>query len=320
MVFSLRQLQEKCVEQQRPLYVVFIDLTKAFDSVSRSGLFSILKCLGGQKHFCPSSWDSTTRMQATLFGIFFSALIHHALPDPSGILLHTRGSGKLFNLSYLRARTKVRRVLIRKLLYADDAAIVAHSETELQSLCSSFAKACSEFGLKISLGKTALSVVDKFSYLGSTISNTNSFDAELDSRIGKAATTFGRLRQRVWSNRDLSIKLKIRVYVACVLSILLYCSESWTTYRRHERRLNSFHFRCLRSILGIFWRDHVPNASILRLTGATDMFTLLRQRRLRWVGHVYRQVGGRIPKDILYGKLADAPDLAADPDCDTRTS
>ena len=87
-------------------------------------------------------------------------------------------------------------------------------------------------------GKT-LSVVEKFPYLGSTISNTNSLDAELDCRIGKAATTFGRLRQRVWSNRDLSIKLKIRVYVACVLSILLYCSESWTTYRRQDKSVVS---------------------------------------------------------------------------------
>jgi len=46
MVFSLRQLQEKSVEQSRPLYVVFIDLTKAFDTVSRSGLYNILKLLG----------------------------------------------------------------------------------------------------------------------------------------------------------------------------------------------------------------------------------------------------------------------------------
>ena len=42
-VFTLRQLQEKCIEQQCPLYVAFIDMTKAFDLVSRSGLFAILK-------------------------------------------------------------------------------------------------------------------------------------------------------------------------------------------------------------------------------------------------------------------------------------
>ena len=42
MIFSLRQLQEKCREQGKPLYVAFIDLTKAFDLVNRNGLFKIL--------------------------------------------------------------------------------------------------------------------------------------------------------------------------------------------------------------------------------------------------------------------------------------
>ena len=42
MIFSLRQLQEKCREQGKPLYVAFIDLTRVFDLVSRDGLFKIL--------------------------------------------------------------------------------------------------------------------------------------------------------------------------------------------------------------------------------------------------------------------------------------
>lgn len=50
MIFSLRQLQEKCREQRRPLYIAFIDLTKAFDLVSRSGLFTLLHRIG-----CPPS-------------------------------------------------------------------------------------------------------------------------------------------------------------------------------------------------------------------------------------------------------------------------
>ena len=46
MIFSIRQLQEKCREQQKPLYIAFIDLTKAFDLVSRDGLFNILLKIG----------------------------------------------------------------------------------------------------------------------------------------------------------------------------------------------------------------------------------------------------------------------------------
>lgn len=46
MVFSVRQLQEKCREHRRPLYLAFIDLTKAFDLVSRTGLFALLERIG----------------------------------------------------------------------------------------------------------------------------------------------------------------------------------------------------------------------------------------------------------------------------------
>ena len=53
MIFSLRQLQEKCREQHMPLYLAFIDLTKAFDLVSRDGLFKVLPKIG-----CPPKLQS----------------------------------------------------------------------------------------------------------------------------------------------------------------------------------------------------------------------------------------------------------------------
>ena len=46
MIFSDRQLQERCREQQQPLYLAFIHLTKAFDLVSRTGLFKLLEKIG----------------------------------------------------------------------------------------------------------------------------------------------------------------------------------------------------------------------------------------------------------------------------------
>ena len=55
MIFSIRQLQEKCREQQMPLYIAFIDLTKAFDLVSRQGLFQLLKKIGCVPASCTAS-------------------------------------------------------------------------------------------------------------------------------------------------------------------------------------------------------------------------------------------------------------------------
>ena len=71
-----------------------------------------------------------------------------------GVYCLTRTNGNLFNLARLRAKTKVRSVLIREMLFADDAAVTAHTEEALQRLSSSVANACSEFGLTFSLKKT----------------------------------------------------------------------------------------------------------------------------------------------------------------------
>ena len=94
------------------------------------------------------------------------------------------------------------------------------------------------------------------------------------------------------------------MYNACVISTLLYGSETWTTYARQERRLNTFHMRSICSILGISWLDKVPNIEVLSHAGLPSMFTLLRQCRLRWLGHVHRMPEGRIPRDLLYRELA----------------
>ena len=51
MIFVLRQIQEKCREQNMGLYAAFVDLTKAFDTVSHDGLWKILARLGCAPQF-----------------------------------------------------------------------------------------------------------------------------------------------------------------------------------------------------------------------------------------------------------------------------
>ena len=56
MIFAMRQIQEKCREQNQDLYMVFIDLTKAFDSLSRTGLWILLAKVG-----CPDTFVDVIR-------------------------------------------------------------------------------------------------------------------------------------------------------------------------------------------------------------------------------------------------------------------
>ena len=51
MIFTARQLQEKCQEQNVDLYMTFVNLTKAFDTVSRDGLWKIMAKFGCRSRF-----------------------------------------------------------------------------------------------------------------------------------------------------------------------------------------------------------------------------------------------------------------------------
>ena len=207
------------------------------------------------------------------------------------------------------------------MLFADDAALSAHTEAGLQDLINCFSDACNEFGLTISIKKTnvldqnvspapsisigdsSLDVVEEFTYLGSVISSSLNLDLELNGRIGKAPSIMGRLSRRVWENTKLTTNTKIAVYQACVLSTLMYGSECWTLYSRQEQRLNAFHLRCIRRILGISWQQHITNDEVLKRAGIPSMFSILAKRRLRWLGHVARMEDGRIPKDMAKRRL-----------------
>ena len=105
MIFSLRQLQEMCREQRLPLYIAFIDPTKAFDFVSRSDLFKLLQRIGcppkllkimtsfheemqgtvqlygsSSEHF-KSGVKQGCVLAPTLFGILFSLLLGYAFKE-----------------------------------------------------------------------------------------------------------------------------------------------------------------------------------------------------------------------------------------------
>ena len=56
MNFTARQLREKCMQQHMDLYMTFVDLTKAFDTVSRDGLWKIMAKFG-----CPTKFIAMVR-------------------------------------------------------------------------------------------------------------------------------------------------------------------------------------------------------------------------------------------------------------------
>ena len=87
--------------------------------------------------------------------------------------------------------------------------------------------------------------------MGAIIEVNESVHREVENRISKASRVFGALKRPVFVDKDLPLATKRLLYCAVVLGVLLYGAETWPTTRENSRKLEVFHNRCLRSILGI---------------------------------------------------------------------
>ena len=189
----------------------------------------------------------------------------------------------------------------------------ASSEAKMQRAMDQVSQSCDSYDLTISTKKTEVvhkpasgkpyneptitvngqKVVDKFTYLGSTLSRAVHIDDEVTARIAKASVALGRLRANVWERNGIKLDTKLNVYKALVLPTLLYVCETWT-YRRHAKRLNHFHLSCLRELLKSSGKTRFQTRRSLQ-----SMHTVLKLVQLRWTGHVIRMPVERLPKKVF---------------------
>ena len=322
-----------------------IDLTKAFDTVSREGLWKILARLGCPPKFLtilcqlhegqmgqvkhngalsdslPNGFKQGCVLAPTLFSILFSLMLREAKEDlVDSIFIRFRTDGSIFNLRRLLAHTKTIEVLIVELLFADDCALLAHTQEALQYIVNHFAEAAKAFGFTISLKKTevlhqpppggvysppqiniegtSLNSVEHFTYLGSVISNDATVNKDFDNRLARVSSAFGRLHKRVWQNHSLRLSTKIQVYRA--LWSLPYCTAA-----RHGCCTTSRSGCWSDFIMGIKWQEYVTNEEVLKRASLPSLECTLLQQQLRWAGHVARMEDSRMPKAVFFGELRE---------------
>ena len=131
------------------------------------------------------------------------------------------------------------------------------------------------------LDGTSLKLVDKFTYLGSSISST---EKDIDTRLTKAWTAIDKLS--IIGKSDLTAKMIRSFFRAAVVSILLYGCTTWTLTKRLEKKLDGNYSRMLRAILNKSWRQHPTKH---QLYGHLPSITkTIQVRRTRHAGHCWR--------------------------------
>ncbi|KAK3883301.1 hypothetical protein Pcinc_012338 [Petrolisthes cinctipes] len=186
--------------------------------------------------------------------------------------------------------------------YADDTTLLSVIFGKLGLSTQELETACMKWGLKINNKKCKILTdgddniridgeevqrVNEFVFLGSMLPFTSK---DVNRRIALASAAFGRLQRTVWSRRDISLKLKVRLYKSLILPIAIYAGETWTLRAEDTRRLEVFEMRCLRAIMGIRRIQRVTNEHIRRELNVNETITeIIRRKRLKWFGHTMRR-------------------------------
>ena len=192
--------------------------------------------------------------------------------------------------------------------YADDIAILANTPDQAETLLHSLERAAASIGLYVNahkteymcynqtgdistLERTPLKLVDKFTYLGSSVEST---EKDIETRLTKAWTAINRL-SIIWKS-DLTDKMKCSFFQAAVTSILLYGCTTWTLTKRLEKKLDGNYTRMLRAILNKSWQQHPTRH---QLYGHLPTITkTIQVRQTRHAGHCWRSRDELI-RDVL---------------------
>ena len=361
MMFVVRRLHELARRKCTPLYACFIDLTKAYDSVDRELLWSVLRRLGVPPKMLAiirqfhdgmrarvrtddgtcSDWFEVGQglrqgcnLAPLLFNLFFSAMLMVAVDK------FTRDEDVMEDVVKIKStvtegkgkRAKVVEVvkMLWSMLYADDAGIVSRSPESLEKMMSIIVNVSGLFGLMVSEAKTEIMCMlekgveqrifkvnaagqvykqtDTFVYLGGTIRQDGSMDAEIAGRVSRAKNCFRRNSQSVYDRRGINLRLKVRLLQAEVVETLLYGCVTWNLKPAHYAELRAAHHYFLLRCIG--WRKRKRTdrnmsyaEALLRAGCAESIEATVRKRRLCFAGFVVRMGDNRLPKQVMLGEM-----------------
>ena len=254
MMFVIRRLQELARKNRIPLYVCLIDLTKAYDSVDRTLLWTVLARFGVPQNMISAIRQFHDGMQACvrlddrvcsrwfaveqslrqgcvlaplLFNIFFAVVINVAstrFNADKGImdaLVHLRKKREATGRGEATTRELVLATPLWDMLYADDAGVVSRSLEQLRKMMGLIVVVCAAFGLTVSEAKTEIM---RLRAKGMP-EPTATFSVEAAGQVYNQTNEFVYLGGNVNHNADLSIEVDRRI------------RNAWCSFRKYNLEL-----------------------------------------------------------------------------------
>ncbi|TKR59886.1 hypothetical protein L596_029494 [Steinernema carpocapsae] len=252
---AVNQLLEKAREYRVPIFMVFIDFEKAFDSVESNAIWNAAQRQGVHPKLLKLLRNiysqATSKIQVGRAQV--------QIEIQRGVRQGDTISPKLFNAALEETFKELRweprpehqRRRISNLRFADDIVLIADTEEELQLMVTELQEASRRSGLKINRQKTkamaaeeinilldgeAIQQVTSFVYLGQAIQVRRDPCKEIGRRISSGWNAFRKYGPFLTS-RSVQMRWKRRLFNQCILPALLYGCESWALTQAARKKL-----------------------------------------------------------------------------------
>ena len=322
-IFSLTSIIRGRKAQKKPTFVAYVDMEKAFDRVDRELLFyklisqgiggKIYKCLQNLYHDSRSAVDVNgfvtpffntdfgvkqgDCISPTLFGVFINDLVKDLKDYECGVDIDG-----------------IRRPC---LLYADDIALIAESETDLQNMLTILHNWCKKWRMRVNINKSKivhyriksqertkvdfsfgngkLEVTEKYKYLGLVLNEFLNYEVTASILAESGGRALGAVYNKFKQIKGLGYNTYTTLYNSGVSPILDYCSGVWG-YSNFDK-LNTIQNRAIRFFLGV--HRFAPNLAINGDMGWVSCNTRKKTEMLKLWNRLLGMENDRLTKKIF---------------------
>ncbi len=316
-IFIINQIIEKTHEYNLPVYMMFVDFRKAFDTVDHTFLWEALRNQGINWKYIKvikimyeqaeayvkmdQKGDNFKVERGVRQGDPLSPNLFNAILEEIFRKLEWEGRGLRINGEYLN-----------NLRFADDVVLIGRSREEIESFGTELAEKSRLAGLEVNWNKTRILTKEarervriegvevgweeEFRYLGQIVSFMNRREKELKARIMKGW-------KKYWSLKDIfkgegSQSIKSRIWGSCVQPVLSYGAQTWSLTRKDLQKLQNTQKAMERSMLGIRKSDRIQNPVIKEKTKLKNIGYAIKKLKWKYGGHLARLKTDRWEKKI----------------------
>ena len=325
-VLGIRRLIQMAIDQKSQIYLVFVDLRKAFDSLPRNAIMErlrelktswnvlhsiekLLECPKGRIKGSNESFPMERGVRQgskegpTFFNIIFQMILEETYQDSGTLkieMVHNK-TGREWRLGHIE--------------YADDLCIATRSAEDASSIMNALVRTLTKYTMEIAYDKTVWMTVGgdteretieigdqvirrvrEFTYLGSPINDRGTAESAIKHNVTKARRQLVRLRPALRSNM-LTLSMKAKLLETFIKPVLLYGLSTIVLRVVDNNPIKAVLNTARRMILGLTSRKELTNEELGMKIPLVNPAAQLQQRRLNLWATVSNQNG--LTKEIL---------------------